>query len=263
MAATSPTTGGELGKIRSFLIDHEKLLIVVIAAVLIFAGYVKVTNIIAEHDKAQLQQAQIVANAQAAANAQLAQQAEANAKQIEEDKAQLQALSDKLTAQNQQLVNANTALATALTKQQKTDASLPVPDLVNRWAQLAPGTNFAGAIGSGNNVTVTPANAVATVQQLEKVPVLTQQLANETTEKTNDDTLINQQSKSIFDLNNQVGTLNNSVTGLNKQIVDNSAVCQAAIKVEKDNARKGKRKWFIIGYIAGFASKAFLASKGF
>src|SRR5271157_649379 len=235
MAATSPTTGGELGKIRSFLVDHEKLLIVVIAAVLIFAGYVKVTNIIADHDAAQLKQAQIVAQTQADQNAALAKQAQANAQQIADDKAQLQVLTDKLTAQNQQLVNANTALATALTKQQKTDASLPVPDLVNRWAQLAPGTNFTGAIGSGNNVQVTPSNALATVQQLEKVPVLTQQLANETTEKTNDDQLI----------------------------VDNGAVCAEQIKVVKDEARKGKRKWFIIGYIAGFASHVFLASKGF
>jgi multidrug efflux pump subunit AcrA (membrane-fusion protein) len=262
MPAISPIHGGEIGKIRSFLMDHEKLLIVVIAAVLIFAGYVKVTNIIAAHDKAQLQQAQIVANAQAAANAQLAQQAAVNAKQIEEDKAQLQVLSDKLTAQNQQLVNANTALATALTKQQKTDASLPVPALVDRWAQLAPGTNFTGAIGSGNNVEVTPSNALATVQQLERVPVLTTQLANETTEKTNDDQLIAQQNKNLFDLNGQVGTLNASIVGLNKQIVDNSAVCQDQIKVVKAEAAKSKRRWFIIGFVTGFISRQLLISKG-
>src|SRR5271157_409320 len=241
MPAISPVHGGEIGKIRSFLLDHEKLLIVVIAAVLIFAGYVKVTNIIAAHDAANLKQAQVVADAQKAANVQLAQQ-------VQQDATALKELNDKVTAQNQQLVNANTALATALSQRQKTDASLPVPALVDRWAQLVPGTNFSGAITSGNNVSVSPSNALATVQQLEKVPVLTEQLKNETTQKENDDQVITQQGKSIFDLNGQV-------TGLNKQIVDNDKVCQAAIKVEKDNARKGKRKWFIIGYIAGFASK--------
>src|SRR5271157_4284105 len=256
MASTAPVTGSTPGLIRTFLLDHERLIIVGIVAIGLWFGYGKYAQIRLDHDNAVLAQAKVTADAQAKANQQLAQQ-------VADDKAALQTLTDKLSAQNQQLVNANTALATALSRQQKTDASLPVPDLVNRWAQLAPGTNFTGAIGSGNNVTVTPSNALATVQQLEKVPVLTQQLANETTEKANDDQLIAQQNKSIFDLNNQVGTLSSSVAGLNKQIVDNGAVCAEQIKVVKDEARKGKRKWFIIGYIAGFASHVFLASKGF
>jgi len=255
---TAPTTGSTPGLIRTFLLDHEKLIIVVIAAIVIFFGYVKITNIIADHDAANLKQAQVVAQQQADQNAALAKQAQANAQQIADDKAQLQVLTDRLTAQNQQLVNANTALATALTKQQKTDASLPVPDLVNRWAQLTPGSNFTGAITSGNNVSVTPSNALATVQQLEKVPVLTTQLANETTEKTNDDALIAQQNKNIFDLNTSVTTLNGQVVGLNKTIVDNGVVCQEQIKVVKDAARKSKRHWFIVGYVAGFVSGIFV-----
>src|SRR5271170_3299358 len=261
MAATAPTTGSTPGIIRTFLLDHEKLIIAVIIAVVIWWGYGKYAQIRLDHDNAQLQQAQIVAQQQATQNAALAAQAQQNAQQIAEDKAQLQALTDKVTTQNQQLVNANTALATALTKQQKTDASLPVPDLVNRWAQLTPGSNFTGAITSGNNVSVTPSNALATVQQLEKVPVLTTQLANETTEKTNDDALIAQQNKNIFDLNTSVTTLNGQVVGLNKTIVDNGNVCAEQIKVVKDDARKSKRKWFIIGFISGFVSRS-LITKG-
>ena len=111
MPALSPKTGGELGKIRQFLLDHERLLIVVVAAAVIWLGYVKVTNIIADHDAAALKQAQIVANQQATENAALAQQAK-------DDAAKLQALSAQLEAQNQQLANANTQLATALAKQQ-------------------------------------------------------------------------------------------------------------------------------------------------
>ena len=250
MPATAPVTGNTIGHIRAFLLDHERLLIVIIAAVVIFLGYVKITNIIAEHDKEQLQQAQIVADAQKAQNAQLAQQVAADAAQLKE-------LSDKLTAQNQQLANANTALASALINRQKTDATLPPTDLANRWMQLVPDMPPGGVkVATTGEFDVTPAASVATTQQLEKVPVLTEQLKNETTAKENDDKIITQQTTSIFDLNGQV-------TGLNKLIVDNDKVCQAAIKVEKDNARKGKRKWFIIGYIAGFASKVFLTSKGF
>src|SRR5271168_3557046 len=254
MASTSPTTGSTPGLIRTFLLDHERLIIVAIVAVGLWFGYGKYAQIRLDHDNAVLAQAKVTADAQAKANQQLAQQ-------VADDKAALQTLTDKLSAQNQQLVNANTALATALSRQQKTDASLPVPDLVNRWAQLAPGTNFTGAIGSGNNVTVTPSNALATVQQLEKVPELTTQLANETVEKTNDDQLISQQNKSIFDLNTSVTTLNGQVVGLNNTIVDNGKVCQEQIKVVKDDARKSKRKWFIIGFISGFVSRS-LITKG-
>src|SRR5208282_3911790 len=105
--AVSPTTGGELGKIRSFLLDHERLLIVIIAAIFLWWGYGKYAQIRLDHDNAVLAQQKLITDAQVKANQQMAQQ-------VAEDKAQYQALSDKVTAQNQQLVAANTALATAL-----------------------------------------------------------------------------------------------------------------------------------------------------
>jgi hypothetical protein len=245
MAATSPNTGGEIGKIRSFLLDHERLLIVAIVVVGLWFGYGKYAQMRIDHDSAVLKQAQIVAAQQASQDAALAQQVTA-------DKAQLQALTDKLTAQNQQLVNANTALATALSKQQHTDATLPPNELAQRWAQITPSMPAGGVTVSSNNaIQVTQAGAVATVQQLEQVPVLTQQLANETTQKNNDDQLLAQSTKNIFDLSNQV-------TGLNKSIVDNNAVCQDQIKLVKAQAAKSKRRWFIIGYVAGFLSREFI-----
>jgi hypothetical protein len=254
MASTAPITGSTPGKIRTFLLDHERLIIVIVAAVVLWWGYGKYAQIRLDHDNAALKQAQIVAAQQAQQNAVLAAQAQQQAQIVAADKAQLQALTDKVTAQNAQLTAANVALANALTKQQKTDASLPVPALVDRWAQLAPGTNFSGAIGSGNNVTVTPSNALATVQQLEKVPVLTQELANETTLKANGDQLIASQNKSIFDLNGQVTTLNASVAGAVKLDQDHQAQCVDQIKVVKDEARKSKRRWFKFGFITGFVS---------
>lgn len=244
MASTAPVTGSAPGLIRTFLLDHERLIIIVIAAVALWWGYGKYAQIRLDHDNAVLKQAQIVADSQKAANAQLAQQ-------VLEDKAQLQALTDKVTAQNQQLVNANTALAQALSKQQKTDATLPPTDLATRWMQLVPNMPSGGVkVSSNGDFDVTPAGSVATTQQLERVPTLTQELANETTEKNNDDQLIAKQSQSIIDLNGQV-------TGLNKQIVDNNNVCQEQIKVVKDEARKSKRKWFVAGFVAGFLTRVF------
>lgn len=244
MASTSPTTGSNPGLIRTFLLDHERLIIVAILAVGLWFGYGKYAQIRLDHDNAVLAQAKVVADAQAQANAQLAAQVAA-------DKASLQTLTDKVTAQNQQLINANTALATALSQRQKTDAALPVPALVDRWAQLAPGTNFTGAVTSGNNVQVTPSNALATVQQLEKVPVLTSELANETQQKQNDDQLLGAANKSIFDLNA-------SLTGAVKLDTDHQAQCVDEIKVVKAQAAKSKRRWFIIGYVAGFLSRQFI-----
>jgi len=255
MASTSPTTGSTPGVIRTFLLDHEKLIIAFVIAATLWWGYGKYAQIRLDHDNAALKQAQVVTDAQAKANQQLAQQVAADKAQSDADKAALQALSDKVTAQNQQLVAGTAALATALVKQQKTDATLPIPDLVSRWAQLAPDTDFSGAIDSGNNVKVTPSNALATVQTLEQVPVLKQQLANETTEKQNDDQLLALANKSIADLNTQVTTLNLSVVGAQKLDADHQAQCQEQVKVVKDEARKSKRRWFIAGYVAGFVSR--------
>ncbi len=260
--AISPTTGSELGLIRTWLLDHERLLIVLIVVVGLWFGYGKYAQIRLDHDNATLQAQKLITAADAQKQAALAQQAQQNAIQAAADKAALQALTDKVTAQNQQLVAANTALATALTKQQKSDATLPIPDLVNRWAQLAPGVNFDGAVVSNSgNVTVTPSNARATVETLEQVPVLKTELANETTQKTNDDQIIASQNKSIFDLNTQVGTLNASVAAGLKLDADDKQQCVDQIKVVKDEARKSKRRWFIAGYIAGFLTKVAIAAK--
>ncbi len=245
MASTSPITQSSPGLIRTFLLDHERLIIVLVLAVGLWFGVGKVQSIIADHDSAQLKAAQAVAAQQATQNAALAQQAQ-------EDKAQLQALTDKVTQQNAQLAQANATLASALSKQQHTDATLPPSELVQRWAQITPTMPAGGVtVAPDNSIKVSQAGAVSTVQQLEKVQPLTDELANETTQKNNDDQIIASQGKNISDLSLQV-------TGLNKTIVDNSAVCQDQIKVVKAEAAKSKRRWFIIGYVAGFLSREFI-----
>lgn len=253
---TAPVTGSTPGLIRTWLLDHERLIIVLIAAVLLWWGYGKYAQIRLDHDNAALQQQKIVVAAQVQQNAALAAQAQKDATQAAEDKAALQVLSDKIAAQNQQLISANTALATALTKQQKTDATLPIPDLVNRWAQLAPGVNFDGtAISNSGNVAVTPSNVRATVQTLEQVPVLKTELANETTQKQNDDQIITTQNKNIFDLGSSINTLNLEVAGKDKLIVDNTKQCTDEKNVMKDEFRKSKRHWFYFGFISGFIAR--------
>lgn len=236
-------TGSVPGKIRTFLLDHERLIIVVLAALLIWFGSGKIETIIANHDNAQLAAQKLITDAQVKQNQQLAVQ-------VQQDAASLQALQAKLESQNAQLVQANATLVSVLANRQKVDSTLPPTELAARWHALVP---QAQPVTSPVGFTVDAGSAVATVQSLEQVPILTEQLKNETIAKQNGDQVIASQTVSITDLNKQA-------TGLNLQIADQAKQCTDQIKVVKDEARKSKRSWFIIGYIAGFASHVFLAS---
>ena len=210
-----------------FIKAHETILGLVLAAAVIWGVSGKIESVVAKHDKSQETQAQIVANAQQSKDAALATQAAQQAEQYKE-------LSDKVAAQND-------ALVTALVKQQHTDASLPPSDLIARWNTLVP---QAGATVTSTGVALPEAGAVATVQQLESVPVLTQQLAN-----TN--SLLGASQK-------QVVTLDQEVSGLNLQLVDNQKVCTEELKVQADQYKKSRWHWFWAGMAAGFLGRSAL-----
>ena len=137
-----------------------------------------------------------------------------------------------------------------MTKQQKTDAALPPTELVARWNTLVPA---AGATVSPNGVFVGSQGAGTTVQQLEKVPVLAAQLDNEIAIESGTQKLLTSSE-------GRVVTLNDQVTDLKTQAVLNAKVCTDQIAVVKADARKSKRKWFIVGYIAGFLSRQYIKS---
>jgi hypothetical protein len=225
-----------------FLKEHERLAIVVIIAALIWIGYGKVEGIIAAHDQSVLAQQKLITDAQVKQNAALAVQ-------VQQDAANQQALQTKLETQNATLVQANVQLAATLTGRQKQDAALNIASLAARWNQLVPTAN-ASAVATGD-LQVSQAGGIATVQALEQVPVLRQELTNETAQKQNADQVIAQQTTSTTDLTKQV-------TGLNLQIVDQTKQCTDQIAVVRAQAAKSKRRWFIIGYIAGFMSKVLL-----
>ena len=218
--------------------SHERLLLVAVAGVVLWFGIGRVDSLIARHDNANLQQAQVVAQVQhdktAAIAAQVAQQA-----------AQYQALADKVQAQNAALVQANTELATALAKQQRTDASLPPTELVNRWSTLVP---QAKPTVTPSGVALDTPSAVATVQALEAVPVLTAQVSNTQKELDNAQSLVTAEGQQVVTLNTEVGSLRT-------QLGDNQAVCQAQIAVVRAEARKSKRRWFLVGFVTGFVSR--------
>ncbi len=227
----------------SWLQRHERIILALIAGVVLWFAIGKIDTLIANHDHANLQQAQVAAAVQEEKN-------QALAAQIAQQAAEYKALAEKVEAQNAALEQANVNLATALTKQQKTDAALPPTELVARWNTLVPA---AGSTVTPEGVTLPSTGAVATVQQLEKVPVLAAQLDNEIA--------IESGMQKLLDASEgRVVTLNDQVTGLKTQAVLDAKVCSDQIAVVKADARKSKRKWFIVGYIAGFLSRQYLKS---
>lgn len=218
---------------------HERLLLALVGGLVLWFAIGKIDTLIANHDHANLQQAQVAAAVQEDKNkaliAQVAQQA-----------ADYKALAEKVEAQNAALEQANVALATSLTKQQKTDATLPPTELVARMNTLVP---TAGATFTSSGVVLPQAGAVAVTQELEKVPVLTKQLDNET--------VIEQGTQKQLALSEtQVATLNNQVTGLKTQATLDAQVCKDQIAVVKADARKSKRKWAIIGAVSVIIARA-------
>jgi hypothetical protein len=227
--------------ISTYLKAHEKLVLFAIAGIVLYVGIGKIDTLIQHHDQSSFAAAQHVAEAQATVNEALATQATAQAQQY-------QVLAEKVNAQNAQLVAANTQLAVALTKQQHTDAGLPPTELANRWLTLVPEAKPTVITGG---IMVPESGAVATVQQLELVPVQQQQLVNAQKELTNEQSLLTAST-------GQLATLNEEVSGLKLEAVDQTKVCTAQVAEVKAAAAKSKRKWFVIGYVAGFLTRAAL-----
>ena len=215
---------------------HEKLILALVAAGVLWFSLGKIEGVIARHDDATLKATTLLATNDATKNAALAAQAAV-------DNAAYAALAAKVNAENAALVNANTALAAALTKQQKVDATLPPTELVARWNTLVPAANAAV---TPNGVTLPALGATATVEQLEQLPVLQTELSNSNTEKQNVDAL-------LLSSNGEVSVLNTQIGQLQKTIVDDKAQCADQLKVQADKAHKRERWYAIIGAILGFA----------
>lgn len=235
------STAVTLHPISAFIKTHERLVFLAIAGLVLWFGIGKIDTLIQNHDNANLQQAKVTAQSQADKTAAIAEQVQVQA-------AQYQALASKLGAQNQALVQANVQATLALAQRQKTDATLPPTELVARWNALVPSANVAV---SANGETLPTSGAVATVQQLELVPVQQQTLVNTQDELKNAQALVQAEG-------GQVTTLNTEVSSLNLQLVDNAKVCDARVKVETDKIHKARRRWFIIGYVTGFLSRQLL-----
>jgi hypothetical protein len=175
----------------------------------------------------------------------------AAAQAYKDSAAQFQQLSQQYAQQNASLEATNAALAANLGKQQATDRTLAPPQLAQRIITLANLGPSDIRPAPGNTFTVTNPGAGQIAATLEELPVVRDQLKNVTQERDNDVALLDKSKTNVTQLEGMV-------TGLNQQIKDGDKVCKDQVALVKAEARRGKRKWFIAGFIAGFVSKVFL-----
>ena len=222
----------------SWLQRHERLCLAVIAGLVLWFAIGKIDTLIVHHDAALLSQAQVVAKTQQDKNDALAQQ-------VATDKAAFDTLNAQVQARDAQLLQLQAQLVATLAQRQKTDASLPPSELVNRWATLVP---LAKPTVTPTGVAMDTPSAVATVQQLEIIPVQQQEINNAQEELDNANKLVTAGVTRVSDLTAQV-------TGLQAKAVDDAKVCTEQIATVKATARKSKLHWFEAGYVAGLVTR--------
>jgi hypothetical protein len=231
---------------QSWLKQHERIVIIVLALLFSYLVLYKGLGIVSQWENHRAEAAQAVVAAQAAKNASDLTQA----KQLLSD---YQTALTNATTANQTLSQAIATRNTVVIKQQAVDATLPPSDLANRWTGLIQ-TNGVEVTPTGINVSNTA--AVATVQKLESLPVLQQNLIDEQTKEVNDQIALGK-------ANDLIAQGKIVVTGLQTQLTDQEKSCTISLNAEKAAARKGKMKWFGIGYVAGLATRGILTSFGF
>ena len=220
----------------SWLQKHEKIVIVALVLAVGAFGLNKYFDV-----------ASVRADAKAVAAEQVAADAKANSAVLAAQSAiqaqQYQALVTALAAQNASLARSIASRQAALPVQQATDARLPLNDLATRLQTL--GNAPVGSVSvAGNQIDLTQQGAVSVTQTLEQVPVLVQNLADET--KIAGNYLAEVQKSDIL-----ASDLTSQITGLNNQIVANDKACTTQIAAVKADGHKNSVKWFRRGFVVG------------
>ena len=227
----------------SWIQRHEKLLIIVLAAIFLWFSWGKYVDWQARHDDVAAAIAQTKLEQQVEANEKLAQVVESNANNYK-------VLLAQVTSQNQMLANAIATRDIATKKQQETNLTLPLPDLAKRWVQLLniPQAEIQPA-NLPDKLIITDSAARTTVNQLEEIPRLAGNLAAEKQAHANDVSLLKDRDKAVTDLNAQVA-------GKDEEILKQAEANKAAQDKLKADARRAKRNWLIRGIVVGGAGTA-------
>jgi hypothetical protein len=208
---------------------HEKLIIVAIAAFLLFHFYGAGLNAWVNHDEKQQTIAEQTLAEQTQTDAQLA--------------AQNAALLAQEAAANAALAKAATVRDAQTKTQQTVDQTLPLPALGQRWELLLNLQPSDIVPTNDGSLTVSSEAAHTTVAALETIPTSQADLAGDATVIANDQKVETAQTTQI--------------AGLDKQITDADVACKAQVATEKAKARRSKFRWFKIGVGVGFVGGLF------
>lgn len=243
--------------ISDFLKTHERLLIVVIAilaSVYVVQKYFDFSSNIAnkqeQSDQLKLQE-QMAAQQAATLAAQQATSAAQNAQQA------YQQLVQNMSAQNAAIISAISQRNAETITQQKTDATLPQPELADRMASLAkvdPNTITPGP----TSMQLTYPSAVAVTQQLELVPTLQTNLASLQITDKNKDSELSSCNDTLAAVNIQALSLQHQVDTDKTVLAQQIKTDAAALDAEKKAARKSKIKIFFEGVLTGIGIRSFI-----
>jgi hypothetical protein len=211
----------------TFIKAHEKLLIIIALAAFAFYGFTKAETAWDNHLQRTDDKKVAVDNT---INQQLA--------------SQLETLKANFAATEKANETQITLLLSQLKARQVQDDALPLPQLSSRWAellgqptaQIVPTKDIPAGTDITNTVTVSAGAAHATVDALEKLPVLTNQLTLTTADLT--------VCKQVSAKQDQV------IAGLNTTVTD---VTKARNQAEADlQKQKSRNKFFaILSFVGG------------
>jgi len=235
-ASVAPTLEQEA---RTWLQKHERIVIVAIITLALYFGYGKYVDSTAKLSDLKAAAAEQALVLQKAIVAQ--DQAQA-AQVIAQYQSQLQA-DHALVAS---LANAAAARQATVVTQQKTDATLPLTDLAIRLKTLGK-TPDGTVVVLGDKVELTQPGAVAVTQELETIPALQADLADQKTE-------VNSCQAVVSKANDTIASDAKTIVDMKTADVTADNACKAQIKQVKDDARKSKWHWFKTGFFTGNAT---------
>ena len=231
---------------ESWIKAHERFLLVVLG--LLVAGFLiwkYLDHSAAVADKKSLQ-ADAVLQQQTVINNNLAAQVKSQGDVLTQ-------LVVQVSQENAALLQAIQVRSTATAVQVVKDKTLPLPELATRWENLA-SLQPADITATASGLVLSDSGSRLTVQALENLPTLTQNLADTQSIVANKDSQIS--SMTEFQ-----GTLQEQVSGLNLQIGDADKACKLQVSAVRADARKSKMKWFLTGIGIGIGGGVAIMTK--
>lgn len=209
---------------EAFIKAHERLILTGAASLVLWHFGNKIENIFVQKHLAE----------QSVLNQQITQQ-EAQNKNLQTQLAQMQLTFDETVKSLNAKIDAKKQ---AVIIQQQADAKMPPVELSARWAELIAAPVGSITPDSGGSIKVSVDASHTTVNELEKVPLLTEQTIDLQTEL-----------KSCTDLS---AKKDETITGVKTELETEKKARVEDAKVAKDNQRKSFWRGFKLGAITGF-----------